>query len=124
MKQITKDNISEFMEYYHELHDSIITNINYSVLKDQIELLIDVHWSGEPILKDDGYYETNKKKIRMIFNEIESCNNKEISSCDFISQAFLKYITLDNKEFICFASEEEDPSIYIVCESIEYEEVL
>ena len=28
-----------------------------------------------------------------------------------------------NKEFIFFASDEQDPVIYIVCESIKYEEI-
>ena len=42
---------------------------------------------------------------------------------DEIYKAYIKYIKLDNKDFICFASDEKDPLIYIVCESIEYEEI-
>ena len=44
-------------------------------------------------------------------------------SWDYINKVFIKYIKLDNKEFICFASDEQDPVIYIVCESIKYEEI-
>ena len=64
MKEITKENIKEFIKYYHGLHDSYITNINYDIAKSQIELLIDVTWSGAPILREDKTYETNKIKMR------------------------------------------------------------
>ena len=60
MNKINKENLSSFIEYYHGFHDSYITNINYDVTKSQIELVIDVCWSGESILKEDGYYTTNK----------------------------------------------------------------
>ena len=96
---------------------------NYDISKSEIELLINVCWSGEPILKDDNAYQTNKTKMRMILNNVEKCNNKEMFSWDYINKVFIKYIKLDNKEFICFASDEQDPVIYIVCESIKYEEI-
>ncbi len=120
---ITKDNLSSFIEYYHGFHDSYITNINYDIRLSKIELFIDVYWSGEPILKEDSTYETNKTKMKMIFNGVEQCNNKEIFSWDYISDAFIKYIKIKNKEFICFASDEKEPLVYIVCDNIEYEEL-
>ena len=123
MNKITKDNLNEFIKYYHEFHDSYITNVNYDIAKSEIELLINVCWSGEPILKDDNAYQTNKTKMRMILNNVEQCNNKEMFSWDYINKVFIKYIKLDNKEFICFAINEKFPLIYIVCESIEYEEI-
>ena len=92
----------------------------------KIELFIDVYWSGEPILKEDRTYETyetNKTKMKMIFNGVEQCNNKEMFSWDCISDAFIKYIKIKNKEFICFASAENEPLVYIVCDNIEYEEL-
>ena len=42
---------------------------------------------------------------------------------DYINEIFIKYIKLNNNEFICFASDEQEPLIYIVCESVEYEEI-
>lgn len=120
---ITKDNLSSFIEYYHGFHDSYITNINYDIRLSKIELFIDVYWSGKPILKEDRTYETNKTKMKMIFNGVEQCNNKEIFSWDYISGAFIKYIKIKNKEFICFASDENEPLVYIVCDKIEYEEL-
>lgn len=120
---ITKDNLSSFIEYYHNFHDSYITNINYDIKLSKIELFIDVSWSGELILKEDGHYETNKTKLKMIFNDIEQCNNKEIFSWDYISDAFMKYINIKNKDYICFASDENDPLVYIICDNIEYEEL-
>jgi len=123
MISITKDNLSSFIEYYHSFHDSYITNINYDIRSSQIELFIDVYWSGGPILKEDGTYETNKTKMKMVFNGVEQCNNKEIFSWDYISDAFIQYIKIKNKEFICFASDEKEPLVYIVCNNIEYEEL-
>ena len=123
MVELTKDNLQEFMDYYHNFHDSYITNINYDITLSQIEIFIDVCWSGTPTLKEDGKtYETNKTKMRMVFHGVEECNNKEIFSWDYISDAFLKYIKIRNKEFICFASDEEEPFVYIVCDKIEYED--
>lgn len=123
MKKITQDNLNEFVKYYHEFHDSYIININYDIFKSKIELLIDVCWSGNPILRENNTYQTNKIKMRMILNNVEKCNNKEMFSWDYINKAFIKYIKLDNKELICFATDEQDPLVYIVCESIEYEEI-
>ena len=123
MNKITKDNLDEFINYYHEFHDSYITNVNYDISKSQIELLINVRWAGKPILREDKTYQTNKIKMRMILNNIEQCNNKEMFSWDYINEIFIKYIKLSNNEFICFASDAQEPLIYIVCESMEYEEI-
>ena len=123
MNKITKDNLDEFIHYYHEFHDSYITNVNYNISESKIELLINVYWSGEPILKEDNTYQTNKIKMRMILDNVIQCNNKEMFAWDYINEAFIKYIKLNNKELICFASDEQEPLIYIVCESIKYEEI-
>lgn len=123
MELITKDTLSSLLEYYHYFHDSYVLGINYDVNKAQIEIMIDVGWSGKPKLKKDGYYETNKTKVKLTFYDVEQCNNKEIFSWDYINEAYLEYIKVDNKEFLCFASDEEEPFVYIVCEKIEYEEL-
>lgn len=123
MKNINKGNLESFLEYYHGLHDSYITNINYDISKSQIELLIKVFWSGKPALNENNTYETNKTKMKIIFEGVEKCNNKELFSWDYISDVYLSYIKLDNKEFLCFADEEEEPAIYIVCDTIKYEEL-
>lgn len=123
MKKLNKDNLTEFIEYFHGFHDSYITNINYDIEKSEIEIIINVCWSGNPRLKEDGYYEINKTKIRMIFNDIKQCNNKEIYYWDYISSAYIKYIRIDDEDFICFASDEEEPLVYILCKSIQYEKL-
>lgn len=61
--------------------------------------------------------------MRMILYDVEQCNIKEMFSWDYIERIFMKYIKLNNKEFICFASDEQKPAIYVVCENIEYEEI-
>lgn len=65
MDKLSKNNLSSFLEYYHGFHDSYITNINYNILKSQMEILVDVYWSSEPTLKEDGTYTTNKTKLKI-----------------------------------------------------------
>lgn len=122
MISITTDNLSSFLEYYHYFHDSYITNINYDAQNSQIELLIDVFWSGEPKLKEDGTYETNRVKMKMNLNGVEQYISKDTYLCNYIDEVYIKYIKIKNKEFICFESNEENPFIYVICDNIEYEE--
>ena len=124
MKELTKDIIEQFLNYYHHLHDSTISNINYDIYKSKIEILIDVYWSGEPKLNEDNTYETNKTKIKMIFEGVERCNNKDFYSWDYIDNVYMKSIKLSNKDFLCFANEEKEPFVYIVCDKIYYEELI
>lgn len=123
MKKINKDNLDEFINYYHSFNDSNIVSVNYDILNEKIEIIINTFWSGEPVLKEDNTFETNKTKIKMVLSGVIECNNKEMFSWDDINEVYLKYIKLHNKEYICFASDKENPSIYVVCDSIEYEEV-
>lgn len=123
MKQITKENLNDFIHYYHAFHDSYITNINYSINKKEIEISFDITWSGEPTLKEDKTYETNKTKLKMIFKEVEQISIKEIFDWDYINEIFFKYIEKKDQEMLCFATDEEEPQIYIICNTIEYEEI-
>ncbi len=123
MIELNNDSLIKFLDYYHYLHDSNITMIEYDISKAQITLLINVYWSGEPKLKDDGYYETNKKKIKIIFEGVEKVKSKEICSYEYIDDVYFKFIMLNNKGYICFADYEENPTLYIVCESAKYEEL-
>ncbi len=122
MTTITKKNLSKFLDYYHDLHDSYITNINYDIKNSKIELYIHVVWSGDPVLKENGFYETNPTKLKICLNDIETYNIKEIFSWDYITNIYIKYIKLNNNEFICLADNKENPLIYIVSRSMEYEE--
>jgi hypothetical protein len=117
LKEISKDNIEKYLNKYNFLHDGLITNINYDVLKSEIEVIIDAYYSEEQGIKD------NKIRIRMVFGNVERCNSKELFSWDFINEAYFKYIKIENKEFICFSDNEDNPSVYIVCDSVKYEEL-
>lgn len=123
MKKITKENIADFIKYYHAFHDSYIKSINYDINNSKIELLIDVYWSGEPTLRKDNTYDTNKSKIKIIFDNIIKCNIKERESWEYIDEAFIKYIIQDNNGLLSFELDNYAPSISIVCSSIEYEEI-
>lgn len=58
----------------------------------------------------------------MIFYGVENVRMKESFSWDYIYTAFIKYVKIKNKEYICFASDENEPFVSIVCDYIEYEE--
>ncbi len=121
MKQIRKDNLEEFLDYYHGCHDSYIKDVKYEFLKDKVEFFIDVFWSGNPTIKDDGTYETNRKKMHMVCSNVVQYNYKENYS-DSIDDVYLNYLRIKNKEYICFATDKEKPLISVVCENIWYEE--
>ena len=113
----------DFINNYHSFHDSYILDICYDIQNSKITMLIDTYWSGTPILKEDGTYETNRTQVNIYFNHIKDCTIKSIMSYEYIDNAYLKYITLNNNDLICFASHEENPLFYIVAEEMEYEEI-
>ena len=122
MKKIDKNNLESFIEYYNGLHDSYFTNIIYDILGETIDMDIDVFWSGEPTLKEDGTFETNKTKIKMKFSGIKKCKVKELYSF-YIDNIYFNYINYNKNEVLCFATDELDPEFYIICENVEYEEI-
>lgn len=77
MLEITKDNLTKVIEYYHNFHDSYIISINYNVKNVEIELFIDMYWSGESIKKT---YEINPTIVKMVFEGIEQVNINEMFS--------------------------------------------
>ena len=121
MNKINKDNLTSFLEYYFYLHDSFISDIKD--FDNKIELIINVFWSGKPILKEDNTYETNQTKLRIVLNNIERRSDEEDYFSDYIDEVFISFIKLNNMEYICFASNKKEPSFYAVCESMEYEEL-
>lgn len=121
MKINNNKSIKEFLINYKSLHDSNITNINYDITNSKLEMSINVFWSGEPVLKEDNTYETNKTKINLIFEGIEKLTIKEIESFDYIEGIKLEYIKLNNKDYINFVDNYE--IINIICEELSYEEI-
>ena len=124
MKKITKNNIEEFIKNYHFFHDSYIKKINYDYNNSKVEMHLDVYWQGNPDLKEDGSYETNKTKIKVLFTGIESFSDTEEYSS--IDDTIVKCFQKNGKDLftISFKSFEpnEKPYLSITCESIEYEE--
>ena len=123
MKEINRKNISNFMNYYHNFHDSNIININYFVKDTRIEIVLDVCWSGIPVLNEDKTYQTNSVMLKIIFYDIVQYNNREMFFNKNINKAFLKYIKFNDKEMLCFADSSLEPLFYVVCDRIEYEEI-
>ena len=123
MKNINKKNIINFMNYYHNFHDSNILNINYIIKESKIEIILNVCRSGIPVLNEDKTYQTNGVVLKMIFYDILQYNNREMVIDNKINKAFLKYIKLNDREVLCFADSVDKPSFYVVCDRIEYEEI-
>ncbi len=122
MNKITKNNLNEFMESYYYFHDSYIKDIKFELEKDKIDILIDVFWSFEPILNEDNSIETNRTKMKITFNGIKEYRDDDRFS-DYIDEAIIKYIKMDNKEYMYFASDEMEPSFSVICDNMEYEEI-
>ena len=118
MIEINKKNLNKVLDDFYNLHDANITNINYNINKTNIEIFIDLYWTKD-IKIGDG--KRSNQIMKIIFEGIELINIKELFNWDYIYNIYIKYITIRNKEFICFADAEEDPNVYIVCENIMYE---
>lgn len=123
MKKITKENINEFLEYYHNFHDGVIKSIIYDCDQAKIKFIIEIFWVGKDEVNKDGKYNTKRRNIKLVFNQVENVNIKERFSWDFITEAYLKFITINNKELLCFADNDTNPDFYCVSESLEYEEM-
>ncbi len=116
MKKITEEHLEHFLIKFHYLHDCSIISSYYDIREERIELVMDLYWKNQEKVDSD-------KKIKLVFQNVQKYNNKEISTCDFINKIYIKYVTLEDKKLICFANEEKNPFIYIVCEKMEYEEL-
>ena len=43
---------------------------------------------------------------------------------DYINNIYLKFINLGDRKIICFVTDGVDSLIYIICNDIEYEEII
>ncbi len=122
MKKLSKENIDKFLQYYHDFHDSYIVNIYYDIVNSKIDLILDVVWSGEPILNGKTY-ETNEVHLKLVCYGVCKYMGKNISSWEYINQCFLDYINFEGEKKLCFATAKNNPLVYVICDVIEYEEV-
>lgn len=120
MQSINKENMEKFMEKYYNFHDCNFISIDYDIQNQKIEVLMQLFWLNTENKNLERYTNT----LKLVFKKIDECSIKEIESWDFILKAYLKYIEFkDLGERLCFASDEDNPLFYIICEEIEYEEV-
>lgn len=122
MKLIDRNNIEEFLEYYHNFHDATIESAIYDCSKATAKVIIKTFWVGENEIHY-GKVVPKNKLIKIVFNDVEKINIREMFSYDYIMEIYFKFITLDNKEFMCFADNDTNPNFYCVCESMEYDEL-
>ena len=73
-------------------------------------------------IKENGTNETNKTKLKIVCNNVHQYNFKETYT-DYIDEAYLKYITINKEEYICFVTDKEEPLLSVVCKKIEYKKL-
>ncbi len=122
MKTINASNIDDFLEYYHNFHDATIKSAIYDCSKAQAKIVIKTFWVGENAINNEKLVPKNKL-VKIVFNNVEKINIREIFSWDYIMEVYFKYITLNKKEYMCFADNDTNPKFYCVCESMEYDEI-
>ena len=106
MTKINKKNFKKFLNVYNSLKDYKYNNIKYDVIKNKLTI----------ILKNN-----NLNDIKLEFKGIKECNIKEIFDWEIIEEIFLDYVRLEEMEFICFATADKSPNIYVVCDEIKYD---
>jgi len=100
MKKITAKNLKEFLNEYNYLKGKTIDTIKYDITKDKIEILID--------------------NIKLVCTSIKECDIREYYSWEEIDKCYLDKVQFNNMDTYCFATNNDNPSIYIVCDEIKY----
>jgi hypothetical protein len=115
MKLINELNIDEFLNNYHNFHDGFIKSAIYDCDVDRVKIIIGINWVGE---------DNNKNHlVKLVFNNINSINIKELPKDNFINEIYLKYIKIKDNNYLCFADNDTNPKIYCVCEYMEFDEI-
>ncbi len=100
MIKITKKNVDVFLKENNYLKGKIINTIKYDIIKDRIEVTID--------------------NIKLVCSKIKECDIREYYSWEEIDKCFLEYVQFNSIDTICFATSNDNPSLYIVCDEIKY----
>ena len=108
MTKINKKKINTFLTDFNYMKSFKYHDIKYDVIKNKIVIIF-----------RDSKVETVRLKLE--FLGIKECNIKEVFDWEEISKIFLDYVKLEEMEFICFATAETNPNIYIVCDEIRYD---
>ncbi len=127
MKPITNENKNSFMEYYHNFHDSYIDDLKYDKNKSLVELIINVWWVGSPSIETNEIKENHEKKLKLLFKDISYFVENNPYYTDYIDDSSITFVRKDDKDYIHFAISTEDPDeepiIYIIANTMEYEEI-
>lgn len=123
MNEVTKENIKEFLTFYHAFHDAIIKNVNFNIIGDSVEIILHIIWAGDTELDEDNKFKTVDKNIKLIFSDINDLSIKHFDQFNYISEVYLKFINYKSEECICFADELNKPTIYVVSNKLSYEEI-
>ena len=100
MVKINNKNINSFLEDNKYFNKKSINAIKYDIDKNKIEVKID--------------------DIKLVCEGIKECDIREYFSWEEIDKCFLEFVKFNNMDMICFATSNDNPSIYIVCDCIKY----
>lgn len=112
METLTEQNLSYFLEKYHNLHDGFIDNINFFVKDAKIEFFIKAFRNN-----------WEKVQLKIIFNNVKQYKIKDLFSWDYIYCVEIKFVKLNDKVYISFKNDKENVFIDILCEKINIEEI-
>jgi len=100
MIKITNKNINEILEDNKYFNKKTIDILKYDIKKDTIDITID--------------------NIKLSCIGIKECDIREYYSWEEIDKCFLSTVKFNNMDVMCFATSNDAPSIYIVCDEIKY----
>ena len=69
---------------------------------------------------DKNKIEVKIDDTKLICEGIKECDIREYFSWEEIDKCYLDFVKFNNMDMICFATSNDNPSIYIVCDSIKY----
>ncbi len=94
--KINTNNIKEILHRINNLNNKTIDTIKYDITKDRIDIKFD--------------------NIKLSLSNIKECDIREYYSWEKIEECYLEFVQFNNQDSICFATNKNNPSLYIVCD--------
>ncbi len=124
---LSENNYKQFLKYYNDFQNECIRQIEYDTKKSEIQIIFDVWTLDGSSLKNNNIYEGKPKKLKMIFKNISKFDKNNVPLNNYIDYTYMDFYHQNGKKLICFSLNSEDPDeepyLYITCETIEYEEI-
>ena len=100
MVKINSKNINNILEDNKSFKGNSIDSIKYDINKEKIEIIID--------------------NIKLVCKGIKECDIREYFSWEKMEECYLDIVKFNSMDMMCFATNKDNPAIYIVCDEIVY----